>query len=272
MITNQGKDIIKRYFTGQVPQIGGALAFGVGTTAANVADTQLVNEVYRAPVASVNADLSNSRLVFKSVIPAGSINTIYEVGLYSGSADLTQRKNITLYGGNGLWTNGAFTATNARASAQAVKIDYVANGTTNAEVSGIAEDFSSFVNSDSLVVGFYATTNLSSVRIRLGTDASNYYEAVIAAPVASSYNVHKILRSAMTKTGTPTWDAITYMAARPSATAGGAGSIYLDTVGFQSNMLGGNNVLVARWVLVTPKVTDLNIVSEVEYSLGFSIT
>jgi len=94
MITNNGKDVIRRFFAGQVPQIAGTMVFGTGTTAETVDDVALETEVVRASITSINADLANSRIVFKATLQPGQIPTISEVGLYSsvyftGSAMIT---------------------------------------------------------------------------------------------------------------------------------------------------------------------------------------
>lgn len=271
MITNNGKNVIKQFHARQVPQIGASLAFGVGATAATVNDTRLVYEVIRVPVLSVSADLSNDIIVFRASLPPGQINQIYEVGLWSANPAVSKNMTLNVLGGNGVWTNGTLSNSNARANPNALKIDYVANGTTNAELSGLVADLSTFTDNDSVVVGYHATTNLSNVRVRLGTDASNYYEFVLPAPTANAYNVARLSRATATKTGSPDWSAITYVAVRPTGTAAGAGSIYFDGIRFEENSLNNNNQLVARSVLGTPFAADPDIASDVEYSLEISI-
>lgn len=269
MITNEGRLHIKRFHAGYVPRMAGSIVLGTGTTAAALGDKSLVSEIVRLPVLSSNVDTAGNRWVFTASLPANSINTVYEVGLYSEVSTTPVAKAVPL--SQFSWTNGTFSATNARAAIQAVKIDYVASGTTNAEISDFFEDYSSFVATDRLAVAFHATANISSVRVRLGTDSSNYYEFVIASPT-TGYNVHKLAFSSATKTGTPSWDNLTYLAVRPSATAGGAGSLYLDSIRAEYNTLDPVNILVARAVLGTPQVIDNTMDTDVEYSFGVSFT
>lgn len=89
MIVNSGKDTIKNYFGGQVAQIGDHLAFGTGTTPETVDDTALEAEVYRIPITSISADLTNNRIVFKGTIVPGYIDAGFtEIGLYyNGGSD-----------------------------------------------------------------------------------------------------------------------------------------------------------------------------------------
>lgn len=273
MITTNGKLQIRRFMARQAPEIANYISVGTSSQAPTVSDTKLGFEVARIPVLSISADPASDRIVFRGSLPSKAINTAYEVGIWSsGPADSGRDFNVL---GDSLpitWTNGTLTSVNARAHANALKIDYVANGTTNAELTGIYENFSIYQDSDSFAAAYYATTNLSAVRIRLGSDATNYYEFVLPAPVANSYNVARLARSAATKTGSPSWSAITYMAVRPTATAGGAGSVYFDGLRMESNPLDGSSVLVARTVLATPSVMDIDIDSDLEYSLKVDIT
>lgn len=272
MITSNGKLQIKRYLAGQASSIASYLALGTGATAATVNDTRLGFEVVRTPILSISVDPNSDRVVFRANITPGQLNTAYEIGLW-GSAPTDGGRALGVIGANlpVVWTNGTMTSTNARANTTALKVDYVANGTTNAELTGFFEDLSRFRDIDSLVVAYHATTNLSSVRVRLGADSANYFEFILPAPVANSYNIARLARSAATKTGSPDWSAIRYMAVRPSATAGGGGSIFLDGVRFESNALDNGNLLVARTVLATPTVMDADIASDIEYAIMVNI-
>jgi hypothetical protein len=104
------------------------------------------------------------------------------------------------------------------------------------------------------------------MRIRLGTDSSNYYEFLISSP-ATGYNIRNFTKSQATVTGTPTWSNIEYMAVRPSGTAGGSGSVYIDGMKFETDPLAAGTLLVARKVLGTVFTPDANIPSEIEYPL-----
>lgn len=272
MITSNGKLVISKYIGGQLGRIADSIVVGAGSAAATVNDVRLQYEVSRLPVSSINVDLSSSRLVFKGSLQPGLVNTVYEIGLYSsGLLD-----NGTLYAPllnstSATWTNGTLTSSNARANPMALKIDFSASGTTNAELSGFLIDASRFIDLDYIVVGFFATSNLSSAKVRLGTDASNYYEVPINGPVAG-YNVYRVARSTAVKTGAPDWSALSYAAVRPTGTSGGSGSLYFDGLRFEANSLSTDNMLVARSVLVTPQVVDANVATDIEYSLGINIT
>lgn len=271
MITSNGKAQLKRFYARQVGDIADSLGFGVGATAASLGDVRLGYEVVRVPILSINVDPGSDRIVFRAQVQPGQIKTIYEIGLWASGLSSPEATNLSLLDGPSVWTNGTLSSSNARISTSALQVNYVANGTTNAEVSGFLVDLSRYSDADAMVVAYHATTNLSSVRVRLGTDATNYYEWLLPAPVANGYNIARVSRSAATKTGTPDWAAVTYAAIRPSATAGGSGSIFLDGIRFESNSLSVSNLLVARSV-ITPSTIDPDVTSDVEYSVRITTT
>lgn len=271
MITANGKTVIKRFHAGQFGEIGTALAVGISAAAATVNDARLNFEVVRLPIASVSVDPDADRIVFRAILAPGLIKTIYEVGLWHG-ANIESGRVLNLSDVTNTWANGTLSNANGRANTDTVQVDYVANGTTNAELAGFWEDLSTFGGSDSLVVGYYATTNLSSFRIRLGSDSSNYFEFLMPAPNASAYNIARLNLSAATVVGSPSWGAINYLALRPSATAAGTGSIFFDTIRFERNPIGEGDLLVARSSLATPYSVNQTTDNDIEYSLRIGIS
>lgn len=93
MIVNSGKDIIKQTFSGQMGAIGDTMVFGTGTTAETLTDTALEAQVYSAKLDSINADLANSRIVFKATIPAGMFASFTEIGILNNGT-LVSRKVV----------------------------------------------------------------------------------------------------------------------------------------------------------------------------------
>lgn len=265
MITTLGKQKVIEVFAGQETSLATYMAFGIGSAAEALGNTALSYEVTRVQITSVSADTVNGRVVYKGVLPPGTISTLYEIGLYSGEAfDLAKVLSFT----DPIidWTNATIVTTNSRITGSTVKVDFVTSGTTNAELLGISEDLSTFVNTDSVYLAFHASTNLSSLRIRLGTDASNYFQFTVASPTVG-YNTQKFNVADATVVGTPDWAAITYMAIRPSATAGGGGSVWFDGMRFEPPA----GTLVARELLSSPTALDTSIESEIEYALEVDV-
>lgn len=273
MITADGKTVIKRFQARQVNQIGGSLAFGVGSAAPNINDKRLQYEVVRVPIRSVNVDPNTDHMVFQAQLPAGSIKTIYEVGLWSSTlSTVDEGYTLGILGPvSGAWTNGTLTSNNARANANALQVNYSASGTTNAELYGFSIDLSKFTDGDSVVFGYHATANLSGVRVRLGTNSTNYFEFALPSPTANSYNVARLARGAANRTGSPDWERISYVAVRPSGTSAGSGSIFFDGIRLEPYSLSDTDLLVARSVLSTPHNVDQDMTSDVEYALKVTV-
>lgn len=268
MITTVGKDVIKQYFGGQVRSIGGALVLGTGATAAALGDKSLAFEVARIAVTAISADLANNRIVFKGTLPPGSVGTVYEIGLLNYADPTDNSKNLGLFEGHFLpWVNGTLVTANARRGAQTLKIDAAASSFTVASISELAIDWSWMLASDGASIAFTADANLDSLKLRIGTDASNYREWTALAPPVG-YNAVAKLKSDATVVGAPDESSASYVAVVPTAKAGGATTVHVDGI-----RLAQNNVssLVSRHVLTTPEVMDLTVSSEVEYSLGISV-
>jgi len=272
MITTSGKTVIKRFYAGQIGQIASSMSLGVGDAAAVSSDVQMQYEAVKIPIMSVAVDSNSDRIVFRATLPVNQIGSIYEVGLWSSLYSEIEPYNLNVLNYlSGSWTNGALTTTNARVGANALQINYVANGTTNAELNGFNADLSKFSDYDSVVVGYYATTNLSSLRVRLGSDSNNYWELLLPSGIANKYNIARVSRSAATKIGNPDWKNVSYIAVRPSATSTGSGSVYFDGIRLEPNASMSSNILVARSVLLTPQIPDSDLESDIEYSLRIGI-
>lgn len=268
MITNQGADAIVEFFGQQRANIVTHLALGVGNALPTVSDTELSFEVVRLPLISISADLVNRKIIYIAECPPGNIKTVYEVGAWTDDANDSGRMLSTTDATTASWSNATISTNNVRVGTQTVKVDYTGSGTTTAELLTLTDDFSAFDNDTTVAVAFYATANLSTLRVRLGTDALNYYQFVVDTPVNGSYNIKKFLKTDAEVVGAPDWSTINYMAIRPSATAGGPGSVYFDAIKFESS----DGILVSRSVLTTPLDIDPNITSRIEYALPVTVT
>jgi hypothetical protein len=265
MITTQGRKVVTRLFGGQVATLATSLSVGTGTTAEALTDVALRAEVLNVPITSISVDEANNRVIYKATLPPAAVYSIYEVGLFYEVVD-RQNRTMVLNGLDTTWTNASLVAGPGRANNPVARIAFSANGTTNAELAGVTDNLSDFQATDFVLLSFTGHANLSSLRVRLGTDASNYFEFAVTSPVAG-YNNVRVARSTATTVGIPTWDSITYLAIRPSGSAAGAGSVDFDRIGFEQNP-SPNSILVARKVLATPYLPDQFIESEIEYSHG----
>lgn len=266
MITNQGKTVVNSFFAGQTRQLGGALVFGTGTTAASSSDKGMGFEVLRVPLTSTAADLGNNRVVYKATIPAGLVSQISEVGLlHQYAPDSGRNIKITEIAG---WVNATITPTNARAHAHSVQVSANASATVTATLTGaVSYDLSTFGQSDLVSLAGTADANTASVAVSLGSDSSNYYTWNFT-PAVGYTTVQKSFSTATT-TGSPVLASVAFASIKVTAKAGGTTQFYLD--GFRMDKATTTDELVARTVLGSIKSIDQNIPTDIEYSLGVSI-
>jgi len=272
MITANGKKIIKRFYSGDEGRIASSLSVGAGSQPETINDSRMQYEVERINITSVGVEPDNDRIVFRAVLPPAGIKTIYEVGLWAYPVGQISGKTLGLLGTTSVWTNATISNANGRANQNTMQISYSANGTTNAEVVGVNENLSMYTGSDSIVIGYHVTVNISSVRVRIGLDTSNYYEFVLPASTANSYNVARLSLSSGTMVGSPRWDEIRYVAVRPSATAAGGGNLFFDGIRVEQNSINEGNILVARSVLAIPYLVNQTIDNDIEYALAVNIS
>lgn len=272
MITNSGKDVIRNYFGMLTGRIGGSIALGVGTAAPSATDTKLAYEVARLEVTSVMPDLANNRVVFKATASAGMIKTVYELGLYQYPSSPSRTKVLALIGNaRATWTNATLVPDNARVNTQTAKITASANSTTVGSTAGLSQNFSDFLGTDGVALAVFVGSNVASIKLRMGTDANNYYEFAFNTP-AAGYQILRTSLAAATVTGTPTLGNISYVGIVAAATSAGAASIFFDSVSIEDNTSPIDNILVVRNVLATPTATDPSVATDVELALGISVT
>jgi hypothetical protein len=276
MITDGGRLHIKRYLSRQVGTIGGAVALGISSTPASVADTRLGMEITRADVSLVTYDFTTDRLIFKAAIPNEFSGKIYEIGLWSLGVDNMAGN----YGSRGLaafedfeaWSTGAWDLANARVGTTALRVTAAANGTSSTVRSNVTFDFSGHSSSDAFLLAYYVNNPyVSSVRLRLSTDASNYYLFTVAAP-QPGYNVSSLAKGSAAVTGTPTWSNITSIQLDVVANAGGAAVVDFDALRVEDvDPYNPDYVLVAREVLLAPLEKVAGRPQEVEFSMAVDV-
>jgi hypothetical protein len=266
MITTLGKAQIKSFFGTQEAYIANYIALGVNPAAAQVGDVRLGYEVARVG-ATARADLANDRVVFKGQVAAGVVGTIYEVGLYAATLGSNAKMVPVRPGPNNAWTGATVGAAQARSTDTAVAIAVAANGTGNAELTGLNFDASGFGAGDFVAVSFFADANLSSFKIRIGQSSTVYREYTVSAP-AAGYQTVRLAYPSGVDAGTVNMQALNYIAIRPSAKAAGNTTLYIDGVRIES---ANDGILIARSVLATPTVLDTSVPTDIEYSLEINV-
>jgi hypothetical protein len=277
LITDAGKDHIIRFMSGQTRVLAGTIAIGTGAAVPASTDTYLTYEFDRATIYLTAPDFVNRTLVFKGTLPATTIGTIYEVGLYSGiyssiSNGTTPHSLASFETGLETWDTGTYTTTRARIGTVALRVSPAASASVTSVLPSVGLDLSGYAGNDDFVLAFYNTnSNAASVRVRLrDATATSYYEYTITNPI-TGYNVVRWDKSAMTITGTPNFAAIGSIELTATAKASGAATIDYDGFRIEPGTLDPDNILISRAVLATPVVKAGLKEMDVEYALKVTL-
>lgn len=272
MITNVGKPEIVRFMAGWSGSIARSIAVGTSSVAASATDESLGFEFARADVALVSADLVGQAIIFKATLSEDVAGQITEVGLWSQPAPTVASGSRMLFSFDSnteLWS-GTFSTNPVRIGGDSLTLAPAASGSLTRELTGFILDLSGYTTKATITTAFNASSNVSSVKLRLGTDSSNYYETTISTP-AAGYVVFSTAREAFSVTGTPSWDNIIYAAVVVSATAGGAATVDMDGIRIDDALADFDNVLIARQVLGAPITKVAGIPMEIEYTLDITL-
>ena len=282
MITSEGKLHLKRYLAGYEPDIGRALAFGVGTAEATLADNSLQYEVGRSPVNLVAYDFINDQLIFKAVLDESFDSIIHEVGLYSredSSAGSFGSRIISSFDSDTeLWMQGgspaSYTTDNTRIGNDSVTVSVGASSSITVSLANIIVDFSENSSADEFSFAFFCSdANLESIVFRFMTDAANYYDITVpVGSIAAGFNIVRISKGSAVVTGNPNWGSIEELQVTSTATSGGTAVLNLEGIRIEdTDTVDTGYVLVSRVVLDIPFVKVAGRIQEVEFPLGVSI-
>lgn len=253
-----------------------AVAFGIGSTVANVSDKSLAFETSRVPISLKAYDPVTDKIIFKAQIPDDYIGKISEIGLYSQFTDtITDMSSqiIASLSSEEEWTavSGTFSSnsTNTRYGPNSIRMSLASSGSAKVSLP-VSLDLSSYSSNDAVRVAYNASSaNIASISVEFKTDAGNYYTGSFVP--ASGYLIGSILKSAFTPTGNPSWSDINSIEIGATATSGGAVNVDLDAIGFfDQDYLNPDLVLVSRDIISAITKVE-NSVNEVEISLGVTV-
>jgi hypothetical protein len=247
---------------------------GTGLTAATLNDTALEFEFDRAPVSIVSLDLTTQKIIYKATLSRLTEGAINEIGGFSfaDANEVAGARMITSFDPDfEAWSVGAWQTDATKVGGEALRLTPAASATSTTALTPLTLDFSEYRSIDKFSFAWNNNnSNLSSIKWRFKTDASNYYEYTGATSVG--YKVGSVAKGSMTAVGSPSWSNITIIEIAVTATAGGAASVDLDGIRIESGESSNPDYLmVSRTVLGSPILKNNKTEMEIEYSLDVSI-
>lgn len=204
VITKFGKRFLTNLIAGNIPNQNKDMAFGIDSASATENDTRLGFEFYRAPVLFGSTDIqtvsatTSYSVVYKTTIPQDVVGEIYEVGLYPSnrsSVNNFDSKFLTDFDDVLDWedssANNPLTATsNYRIGGNLLRMS-ASSGTSKEYKSTLPTiDMSGYSDLDTIRLAYYREdANLSTVKVRLYSEASKYYEATITPTSGTGYKI-----------------------------------------------------------------------------------
>jgi hypothetical protein len=135
-------------------------------------------------------------------------------------------------------------------------------------------NLSGYSAADEFVFAFYADNgNVSSIRYRFLTDASNYYDFTIpAASISTGFNIVRLTKAAAVAAGAPNWASIVALEVTVSAKSTGSVTVNLEGIRVEDiDSPNPNYVMVARSLLAVPFDKVAGRIQEVEFPLGVTV-
>jgi hypothetical protein len=204
VITKFGKRFLTNFIAGNIVSTSKDLAFGVDGTSELEDDTRLGFEFYRLPVSFGSADIQTTNnvttysVVYKTTIPQDVVANIYEVGLYPSSRSSINNfdsKYITDFDNILSWedssnNNPQNVTSNYRIGGNLLRMSASA-GSPNTYIASIPTiDMSGYSQYDTIRLAYYKEdSNVSSIKIRLYSESTKYYEATITPPSGTGYKI-----------------------------------------------------------------------------------
>jgi len=196
IITKFGKRFLTNFIAGNETMLSKSMAFGIDSTAATDLDTRLGFEFYRTPVLFGSTDIqvqnetTSYAVVYKATIPQDVAGVISEVGLYPQfrkSLNTYDSRFITDFDNQLDWSNAPeLIAVNAQIGPYLLNMQSN-NGTAKEYTSTLSVlDLSGYSVNDSIRLSYYKyDNNLASIKIRLYSSSTAYYETTITPPAGT---------------------------------------------------------------------------------------
>lgn len=204
VITKFGKRFLTNFIAGNVSSLQKDMAFGIDSTTATANDTRLGFEFYRAPVLFGSTDIQTSggttsySVVYKTTIPQDVVGEIYEVGLYPSnrsSINNFDSKFITDFDDVLDWedpsgNNPLTSASNYRIGGNVLRMSAASSSSKEYKATVPTIDMSGYSDLDTIRLAYHREdTYLSTVKVRLYSETTKYYEATITPTSGIGYKI-----------------------------------------------------------------------------------
>jgi len=287
VITKFGKRFLTNFIAGNISSSRKDMAFGIDSTSATENDTRLGFEFYRLPILFGSTDIQTTAgittysIVYKTTIPQDVIGQIYEVGLYPSnrsSVNNFDSKFISDFDDLLDWedssqVNPLVTTSNYRIGGNLLRMSANTNSSKEYKTSISSLDLSGYSEADSIKLAYYREdANLSTIKVRLYSEASKYYEVTVTPTAGTGYKISSDISFSTLLSGatSPAPDITNINEIGIVVTAGAGGS---TTVGLDGLRLNDEDTfdpifgLISRSHLTTPisKVAGRQV--DVEYRL-----
>lgn len=205
----------KRYFTnllaGNILSNKKDIAIGISPSTATVDDTRLGFEWYRVPVSYGSTDISTVgatttySIIYKTTLPQNIAGEVIEIGLYPStrvSANDYDSKFLSDFSNNLVWEDDS--GFNPVAEYNTDLVSYAKIGDNVIKMPAGLDDPTEYFNSelllnlsgysaaDTISLAYYKyDTNLASIKLRLYSSDSSYYETTITPQSGTGYKIQE---------------------------------------------------------------------------------
>lgn len=236
----------------------------------------------RADIVLTAYDFVNNKLIFKAQLPDDVDGGIREIGLFSLernalAGDGDSRLITTFDSATESWVNPAnssataFSTATTRVGADSLSVVASSSSTVASQLDGIGLDLSDNSSADRFTIAANVSANVSSVKLNLYSDSSNYY-TITFNPTAGYRFMSQPMSSAVA-TGTPSWDNINIIGLSVTATSGGTATVDFDGIRLEdTDTPNPEYVMVAREVLASPFIKESGRSQAIEFAIDVNIT
>lgn len=267
IITTQGKARIRQLLAGQTTSFASSISVGIGEELPTVNDDRLTFAIEGTNILATMVDDINNRIYFRASLPVEKQYIIYELGCYSGDGGSVSGDGSLMltFGDSTQWTDVVGTHTLAdtytRLGAKSIHYAILANETAKGSVPFVAS--LSQLSMDTVFSLAYYASNLESVKVRLKSTDTDYWEVTGLTSLNNDYNIVTFTKGSFVAVGAPSWDNIvTFEIEVLAGTADGF--IDLDAIRYDSI---GNTTLLSKALAGEPTIKPAGSTLDIEYVL-----